>query len=891
MNKNKTANIKNITAALMSVIMLLSAFVSVPCLSAEAATTSQGVSVVYQTHVESVGWQAEVKNGEMSGTSGRSLRLEGIRIRMEGASELGIQYTTHCEKYGWLPWSANGEMNGTEGESKRLEAIKLQLTGSEAASYDVYYRVHAESYGWLGWAKNGQAAGTAGLSKRLEGIQIKVVDKGAQAPNDCQGISSNRQEAYISSTGDTDITVSGAETVNVTYRTHVERYGWQGWKHNGTVSGTSGESKRLEGINIKLGNKKYSGEILYRTHVERYGWQGWVSDGTMAGTSGESKRLESIQIYLTGEMAKHYDIYYRVHAESFGWLGWVKNGEPAGTAGYSKRLEAIQIILAEKNAGAPGNVAGISSVTATGFQYKNQSQIPDNPYVEPKEEANTNQNQSTTEKTPGANEEIDVTKYTYKITPIFAPFNHYYFVETDNPYPGKIRFVDSDSKYVEDGEMSYLEPSYTRFIDVDYDDERTGRVNGGYIFVCRNGSFDGGNVQLQEAQRDLLPIMLNEVYYSGNTALMPYYDRDVWVECEAVMSTADYLIETYTDDTMDFFQKLSAVQDGLYDISVYPRYIINSDKVNETHPYPKLVASSYSENSVYKDYEVYADDRQYMFLASIYPFVLDSLEFPGTMSSVAKRLDPSCTVERTNYHAYIDVTLNGETHSYGGAGTGGSGYLCSSYVDKVYTFDGSENDFATVKEFDKIIARFRSLAAQSDEHMADVIAQLEDEKIYSIIGNGSWMTVATEGFGYGKTITYGYYGNHIVYGDQMYYPEDVWVDGRYVNVFNRWEPDATYEEYPNADILITDLTYCDYYGNEKTRDMVFYYDEESDTWSIQRRFYFTYSFDGLNKELPDNLILTREEVDAMNVDRNTSDIPEFGYCFDGTVPVGTEFNN
>lgn len=68
-------------------------------------------------------------------------------------------------------------------------------------------------------------------------------------------------------------------------------------------------------------------------------------DGAMSGTSGEAKRLEAIQIKLYGEMANHFDVYYRVHAQSYGWLGWAKNGEEAGTAGYAKRLEGIRLYL------------------------------------------------------------------------------------------------------------------------------------------------------------------------------------------------------------------------------------------------------------------------------------------------------------------------------------------------------------------------------------------------------------------------------------------------------------------------------------------------------------------------------------------------------------------
>ena len=326
------------------------------------------VNVSYRTHVQSYGWQGYVSNGTVSGTSGKGKRLEAINISVNGISNLGIQYTTHCQSYGWLPWSSNGEMNGTEGEAKRLEAIKIQLTGANKDKFDVYYRVHAQSYGWLGWAKNGAPAGTAGYGKRLEAIQIIVVNKGESINSNYGNIKSVRNEAYISSSGST-VNVSGVNATNVAYRTHVQSYGWQGWKYNGQMSGTSGQAKRLEGINIKLTNKQYSGSIVYTTHVQTYGLQGninnpstWMKDGQMAGTSGQAKRLEAICIKLTGEMEKHYDVYYRVHAQSFGWLGWAKNGAPSGTAGYAKRLEGIQIVLVPKGGSAPAsNYGGVSA--------------------------------------------------------------------------------------------------------------------------------------------------------------------------------------------------------------------------------------------------------------------------------------------------------------------------------------------------------------------------------------------------------------------------------------------------------------------------------------------------------------------------------------------------
>ncbi len=346
------------------------------------------VTIRYTTHVQTYGWQGDENNankwfanGKMAGTSGKAKRLEGIKIRVYGNDNLGIQYTTHCQSYGWLPWSANGEMNGTEGEAKRLEAIKIQLTGADKEKYDVYYRVHAQSYGWLAWATNGAPAGTAGYAKRLEGVQIVVVKKGSPAPGvNFEGVNAAsgvyQSVSYLAKNGsspvvggqvtsNTNPSVAGEANVNIAYRTHVQSFGWQGWKYNGMMSGTSGKAKRLEGINIKLTNKPYSGNIVYTTHVQSIGWQGnennvntWFRDGQMAGTSGRAKRLEAIRIALTGEMAEHYDVYYRVHAQSYGWLAWTKNGEAAGTAGLSKRLEGIQIVLVPKGGAAPANNYG-----------------------------------------------------------------------------------------------------------------------------------------------------------------------------------------------------------------------------------------------------------------------------------------------------------------------------------------------------------------------------------------------------------------------------------------------------------------------------------------------------------------------------------------------------
>ncbi len=169
----------------------------------------------------------------------------------------------------------------------------------------------------------------------------------------------------------TTTTPASQRTPHVSYRTHVQRIGWQGYVTDGAMSGTSGKSYRLEGINIKLSNLPVSGGIQYRTHVQKIGWQGWRKDGAMAGTSGKSYRLEAIEIKLTGELAKQYDVYYRVHCQRFGWMGWAKNGQRSGSAGYSRRLEGIQIVLVPKGKPAPGRtLKGITQRFSAPFKQK-----------------------------------------------------------------------------------------------------------------------------------------------------------------------------------------------------------------------------------------------------------------------------------------------------------------------------------------------------------------------------------------------------------------------------------------------------------------------------------------------------------------------------------------
>ena len=144
--------------------------------------------VLYQTHVQGIGWQDWKYDGALSGTVGNALRLEALKVKIENLPYTGgISYSAHVQRMGWQGVVKDGELAGTTGKALRLEAIKLYLTGEMANNYDVYYRVHCQSIGWTGWAKNGAPAGTQGYGYRMEALEVRLIEKGKNAP----GIISN----------------------------------------------------------------------------------------------------------------------------------------------------------------------------------------------------------------------------------------------------------------------------------------------------------------------------------------------------------------------------------------------------------------------------------------------------------------------------------------------------------------------------------------------------------------------------------------------------------------------------------------------------------------------------------------------------------------------------
>lgn len=194
-------------------------------------------------------------------------------------------------------------------------------------------------------------------------IILKPFGLGEKSDNKGNGSTEEVTESTKNSS-DTDATEEEEVIVvpDVEYKTYVQTDEWHEPSTNGEVSGTTGESKRVEAISINLVNQQYEGDIEYMTFVQGSGWKGgthddqsWYKNGETSGTTGKSKRIEAVAIRLTGELSEKCDVYYRVHCQSYGWMAWAKNGEPAGTAYRQKAVESIQIILVEKDSEPPAD--------------------------------------------------------------------------------------------------------------------------------------------------------------------------------------------------------------------------------------------------------------------------------------------------------------------------------------------------------------------------------------------------------------------------------------------------------------------------------------------------------------------------------------------------------
>lgn len=336
-------------------------------------------SVMYNTHIQNEGWKNDFskKDGEMSGTSGQSLRLEAIKIKLKDLKDVSIKYQTHVQNIGWQDWKSDGQMSGTSGMSYRLEGIRIKLENTE--KYSVMYRVHVQNIGWQNWKYDGEMAGTQGQSLRLEAIEIKIIDKVEKGkmviettiPETCYNDTKTIKIAgwKMANVKDTKIeaTLDDEPITNVIYKerqdviSSVEEYGTikenpnPGFEFNIDLTSLTETEHKLKinlvtskGKIIQTYNKTINIDrqphIQYQTHVQDVGWQNTKRDGELSGTEGRSLRVEALIINVIN-LPAGVTLKYQTHVQDIGWQNWKQNGEIAGTSGKSLRVEAVRIKL------------------------------------------------------------------------------------------------------------------------------------------------------------------------------------------------------------------------------------------------------------------------------------------------------------------------------------------------------------------------------------------------------------------------------------------------------------------------------------------------------------------------------------------------------------------
>lgn len=138
--------------------------------------------------------------------------------------------------------------------------------------------------------------------------------------------------------------ISGGSS-EIEYQGHIEGYGWTNWVEEGNYCGTTGESKRLEAIRIRIKNNNLKIEAM--AHIEYDGWvdYGVIDENTIIGTTGESKRLECLKLKISDKTTGEIKGRFMVHLQDYGNSPFTNADGIAtlGTTGQSLRIEGIKI--------------------------------------------------------------------------------------------------------------------------------------------------------------------------------------------------------------------------------------------------------------------------------------------------------------------------------------------------------------------------------------------------------------------------------------------------------------------------------------------------------------------------------------------------------------------
>ena len=209
-------------------------------------------------------------------------------------------------------------------------------------------------------------------------IEDGSVSEGQES--DASSVVSELQDAQQGSSEDRDEVVAGDSAAskqlavkNVSVSAHVQNIGWMNPVGSGKIAGTTGRGLNLEALRISLevdgasSQEQVANALSVEAHVSNVGWQAAVGNGGTAGTTGRSRAVEALRVRLSADLSARYTVWYRVHSAEFGWLGWACDGADAGSAGYGRAVQAVQVAVLPKGDPAPGD---------TTCPFKNHSDDP-----------------------------------------------------------------------------------------------------------------------------------------------------------------------------------------------------------------------------------------------------------------------------------------------------------------------------------------------------------------------------------------------------------------------------------------------------------------------------------------------------------------------------------
>lgn len=168
---------------------------------------------------------------------------------------------------------------------------------------------------------------------------------------------------FIFLSGIFQVNVYANQDIEVGYRLFFAgSKGWSTEMSGGNRLYETGEYPSALWIAIKSQPEGMSGTLNYQVNLSGYGWLNPVENATETGAADLGREpLEAVKVWLTGDLALHYDVYVKVLQDG-AWSDWVNNGEVAGTEGVGKHIDGINLVVVKKGEPIPEEKTAYSHI-------------------------------------------------------------------------------------------------------------------------------------------------------------------------------------------------------------------------------------------------------------------------------------------------------------------------------------------------------------------------------------------------------------------------------------------------------------------------------------------------------------------------------------------------